>query len=474
MANSTNVAIISTANTFDQWRIRDNLQANDVNEIARGNFTKPTGNVIITDGYLLLDKATGTTLTVDANARVSGLLSAGNIESDDTGNVLIQSGNVALSNRASGALFQANINVKFDSANVIFSNSNIHFTNSSQNAVLNVKPNTIFQTNVNVDGVLFVATSANVFIANITNVHASNIRIDSDPIYYIQNGNSVFNDVQVRGNLTVLGSSVNDSDIFTLRQNVSSDGDGIFRIKRGSTGKGNAELKFNATADVWQATANANGSPTHLTILTTQNVTDSVSSTSTVNAAAPNSVKTAYDQATNARDQANTARDQANTARDQANTARDQANTARDQANTARDTANGAYTQANGAYSQANGAYGQANGAYAHANVVYAQANAAYDTANGAYTQANGAYAQANGAYSQANNAANTVATFANGTLVLAASNLNFNNTATINVDITANGTVQTNVQFSVNTSADGVAIPSYLIVYGLDVLGIT
>jgi len=464
MANSTNVAIISTANTFDQWRIRDNLQANDVNEIARGNFTKPTGNVIITDGFLLLDKATGTTLTVDANARVSGLMSVDSVETDDDGYILVQSGNVAMSNRASGALFQANINVKFDSANVVFSNSNVHFTNSSQNAILNIKPNTIFQTNVNVDGVLYVATSANLFIANITNVHASNIRIDSDPTYYIQNGNSVFNDVQVRGNLTVLGSSVNDSDTLVLRQNVASDGDGIFRIKRGSSGKGNAELKFIAASEVWQATANANGSPTHVTILTTQNVTDSVVSTSTVNAAAPNSVKTAYDQATNARDQANTARDQANTARDQANTARDTANGAYGQAN-------GAYTQANGAYAQANGAYGQANGAYAHANVVYAQANAAYDQANGAYGQANGAYAQANGAYAQANNAANTVATFANGTLVLAASNLNFNNTASIDITITANGVTQTNVEFSLNPTS---AVPHYLVNFALENLDIT
>jgi len=464
MANSTNVAIISTANTFDQWRIRDNLQANDVNEIARGNFTKPTGNVIITDGFLLLDKATGTTLTVDANARVSGLMSVDSVETDDDGYILVQSGNVAMSNRASGALFQANINVKFDSANVVFSNSNVHFTNSSQNAILNIKPNTIFQTNVNVDGVLYVATSANLFIANITNVHASNIRIDSDPTYYIQNGNSVFNDVQVRGNLTVLGSSVNDSDTLVLRQNVASDGDGIFRIKRGSSGKGNAELKFIAASEVWQATANAKKSPTHVTILTTQNVTDSVVSTSTVNAAAPNSVKTAYDQATNARDQANTARDQANTARDQANTARDTANGAYGQAN-------GAYTQANGAYAQANGAYGQANGAYAHANVVYAQANAAYDQANGAYGQANGAYAQANGAYAQANNAANTVATFANGTLVLAASNLNFNNTASIDITITANGVTQTNVEFSLNPTS---AVPHYLVNFALENLDIT
>lgn len=53
--------------------------------------------------------------------------------------------------------------------------------------------------------------------------------------------------------------------------------------------------------------------------------------------------------------------------------------------------------------------------------------------------------------YSAANAAANTVAIFANGSLILSA-DVNFNNTATVNVSATANGILQTNVAFSVNT----------------------
>ncbi len=52
------------------------------------------------------------------------------------------------------------------------------------------------------------------------------------------------------------------------------------------------------------------------------------------------------------------------------------------------------------------------------------------------------------------NSAANTVATFANGTLVLVNANINFNNTSTVNVAASANGTTQANVSFTVNTSA--------------------
>lgn len=58
-------------------------------------------------------------------------------------------------------------------------------------------------------------------------------------------------------------------------------------------------------------------------------------------------------------------------------------------------------------------------------------------------------------AYAQANAAANLVAILANGTVVLANGNVNFNNTATINVLAVANGTTgKANVSFSVNLSS--------------------
>ncbi|MGH7744748.1 MAG: hypothetical protein ACREQ5_08035, partial [Candidatus Dormibacteria bacterium] len=82
----------------------------------------------------------------------------------------------------------------------------------------------------------------------------------------------------------------------------------------------------------------------------------------------------------------------------------------------------------------------------------------AYGQANSAYGQANSAYGQANLAYTAANSSANMVATYANGTIVLTKANLNFNNTATINVTALANGTGQANISFSANASAIGAA----------------
>src|ERR1017187_4923196 len=59
---------------------------------------------------------------------------------------------------------------------------------------------------------------------------------------------------------------------------------------------------------------------------------------------------------------------------------------------------------------------------------------------------------------SSVNAAANTVAVYANGILVLANADLNFNNTATVNVFATANGIGQVNISFTANVSLNGGA----------------
>jgi Chaperone of endosialidase len=101
------------------------------------------------------------------------------------------------------------------------------------------------------------------------------------------------------------------------------------------------------------------------------------------------------------------------------------------------------------------------------ANTALTNAGAAYGQANSAYAQANLAYAAANAASPQATAAAaNTVATYANGTLILASANINFNNTATVNVSVIANGTSQANIAFSANSSALGAGGSSGQIQY--------
>ena len=70
----------------------------------------------------------------------------------------------------------------------------------------------------------------------------------------------------------------------------------------------------------------------------------------------------------------------------------------------------------------------------------------------------NSAFATTNTTFGTVNTqitiAQNTAAVYANGTLTLANANINFNNTSTVNVSTSANGTSQANVSFAVNTAA--------------------
>jgi hypothetical protein len=143
---------------------------------------------------------------------------------------------------------------------------------------------------------------------------------------------------------------------------------------------------------------------------------DSVTSTSTSNAATPASVKTAYDLATTANNNAVNAGTYANAAFDKANSANVLAQSGYNQANTATTTAGLAYNHANGAFDKANSATTTVGLSYDHANGAFNQANTATTTAGLAYTHANGAFDKANTATTTADaafakaNSANVIA----------------------------------------------------------------
>jgi hypothetical protein len=98
--------------------------------------------------------------------------------------------------------------------------------------------------------------------------------------------------------------------------------------------------------------------------------------------------------------------------------------------------------------------YGAVNVANATAQTGVFNANLAYGQANVANTVAQTAVALGLVAYAAANAAANTVAVYEAGTLIIADANLNFNNSGSVNASVTANGTTQANVQFTINLSS--------------------
>lgn len=77
---------------------------------------------------------------------------------------------------------------------------------------------------------------------------------------------------------------------------------------------------------------------------------------------------------------------------------------------------------------------------------AYNQANLAFNQANSAYSQANSAYEQANAAYNAANNAA--VKVTANSGATISSNTISFNNTSTVSVSVTQNGS-NANISFS-------------------------
>ena len=189
---------------------------------------------------------------------------------------------------------------------------------------------------------LVLAGQANATIGG--NVTANNISTGNN--LSVQ-GTAYVQALTVYNQTTLVGAVVTANDAVILRSGVAGDGDGTLRVRRGSASTQNAELKFNSTSAVWQASADAI-SVGYNTILTTGNIVTSTACTSTTNVASASAVKSAYDTAVSAAS-----------------------------------SASAASTAAGNAYNGANTAYGGANAAYAAANTA---ANTAKVSANGGST----------------------------------------------------------------------------------------
>lgn len=397
MANA-NIALVQLANTFDNWRVTTNDIANSVNELRNGNYYKDGGNFRIADGVLDITKTSGTVLSVGADALVSGTLTVSNnsiVEKDVTikGNNILLTGNTNL------------VNV----ANTLSTN------------------NLIVRANARIANMLGTTNAESLNVVSLTVQNPISAPADSDASQY------------------------------RLRVSQTTRGSGSFGVFQG-VANGNAWLTFSSTENVWRATSNdATLVPSggYYTILTTQNVSDSVTTSSSVNAASLTAVKTAYDRGTAAYNQANSAYGRANDAYAIA-TGGASAAAAYIQANLAYDQANTVYGFTNASYTQANTARNTANLAYGTANVAGIIAGSAYGQANVAYAQANSAYGQANSAYSTANSAANTTRVSANSGSSLSAKQLNFINTSTVTVAVTQHGSDSTNANIAFTVIGGG------------------
>lgn len=272
MANTINVYLTTVSNTFNQWRINDNLMANDVNEICRGDFVKPFGNVVISEGYVRIANASGgVILDVKDDTNIDGTLTVHNIEVDNsTNHVYVDAGDIHLRRMGETDLFKVNTNTVFYGANVAIINAHplsaftvntlnvsvntgiMNIANVHENAMLNIHPNTFIFANVNVTGTVNVTN--NVFAYNL-NV-ASNTATGNLVVRELANiANANITNAYIR-TLTVedpiLAPSVTDSDKYVLRFSSSDSDDGYFRVRRGqSAGTANADLHWDESEKVW-------------------------------------------------------------------------------------------------------------------------------------------------------------------------------------------------------------------------------
>lgn len=70
MANA-NISHVTLSNTFNDWRGATNDLANSINDLRNGNYLREAGAILnIKNGVLYVDKQTGVTLSVTANANV--------------------------------------------------------------------------------------------------------------------------------------------------------------------------------------------------------------------------------------------------------------------------------------------------------------------------------------------------------------------------------------------------------------------
>jgi hypothetical protein len=277
-ANVLGTNAVLTQNTTSGNVIAANVIVSEV--ITVSNVT--TGNGVAVEsaniyGNNIIAKAN----FAGSNAVLTQNVSAGNIaitQNTTTGNLVVtqntSSGNVSAANViVSQVITVSNVTtgngVAVESANVYANNF------VAKNNVL--APQINATTNLNTS-YLGVSTLANVACANITTLFVETLTV-TNPI---------------------AAPAETDSSSYRLRASATTRGDGAFGVRLGSSANGNAWINFDTVAgNVWRLTANSTEG-TYYTILTRQNLSDSITTTDSTNAGSLTAVKSAADIAKDA------------------------------------------------------------------------------------------------------------------------------------------------------------------------------
>ena len=265
MANT--IPILSFTNTFGDLLTQQNRQAVELNNLAANNYTKDTGTLFL--------NGTGTGLSVTAAALlgsgvISSTLSVGgdisavsNVFINGAGNALEVANNTLLRGSlitngiTANTLIRANT---FNAAGNVFANdisSNNIIRATTLNASGNAFVNTL-QSNGAISGAranIVGALITNSLISN-TSIRSSTLILDGDAT--IAGATSIAGQLAVGGNFIIVGTTVYNTNSFTINANSSVGLNSTFSVNRGSSGA-NASIRWNETDDYFEINDVNNG-----------------------------------------------------------------------------------------------------------------------------------------------------------------------------------------------------------------------
>jgi hypothetical protein len=275
MANT--VSILSYANTFGDWVVTTNALAKENNDIAANNYTKPTGTLILNDPSLGLQVATNSVFY--GPLQVTGLGSYANV----TNNFGV-AGQVYLSNTTLSLVTSGQANV----GGPIFAKGSGTGLNVANNAFignqLTVGGNQTVIGNSYVTGNTSITNgTANNFFAN--TITALNVNLIGTSSF---NNLNITGALQVGGNFVINGTTIYNSNVFTINANTAFPINASYTVYRSGGSNANAAIRWNESQQYWDILDVNNSN--YYKILTTEYLSDSVSSASSTTAASSNAV----------------------------------------------------------------------------------------------------------------------------------------------------------------------------------------
>jgi len=264
MANTVNY--LTYANTFGDWVVTTNNLAKENNDLAANNYIKPTGTLYLNDPNLGLQIANNAIIA--GQLQVQGIGSSAYIQNNLRVDTQVYFQNTVLGLTNSGQLISNGRITASGSGTglAVANNTTIGGTlavggNETVGGTLNVTGATTLSSSLSVSGVTVVSNtlsvsgdttlSSNVFVSKnltaIEDVSASDLTAfnsTSTASLSVTNNASVGGQLSVGGNFVIVGTTIYNTNNFTINANSASGLNSSFTVNRGLSGA-NAAIRWN-------------------------------------------------------------------------------------------------------------------------------------------------------------------------------------------------------------------------------------